>query len=197
MSANRIVVDTNVCDEFVERFAERVSTLKVGNPHDTDTVIGPVINSRQLERMVGYKEELRRAGARQVLGGPPEGLVLPPHVFSGIANEMPIPKNETFGPIAAVISAYGESHALQIANDIEYGLSSAVFTRDEARSLRFARGLQAGMTHINDQTVNDSLNSPFGVRKQRHRPLRREWIVRELTTEHWITVQHAPRHYPF
>jgi aldehyde dehydrogenase (NAD+) len=198
MSSNRIIVDTNVYDEFVERFADHAATLKFGNPHDAHTAIGPVINSRQLERMIGYMEASRRAGARQVLGGPPDGLVLPPHVFSGVTNAMPVAKNETFGPIAAIISAYGESHALQIANDTEYGLSSAVFTRDEARGLRFALGLHAGMTHINDSTVNDSPNSPFGGEK--NSGIGRyggEWIMREFTTEHWVTVQHAPRRYPF
>jgi aldehyde dehydrogenase (NAD+) len=111
---------------------------------------------------------------------------------------MPIAKNETFGPIAAIISAYGESHALQIANDTEYGLSSAVFTSNGERGLRFALGLHAGMTHINDSTVNDSPNSPFGGEK--NSGIGRyggEWIMREFTTEHWVTVQHAPRRYPF
>jgi aldehyde dehydrogenase (NAD+) len=198
MSANRIIVDTNIYDEFIDRFAAHVSTLKFGNPHNADTAVGPIINSRQLERMLGLMESSRQAGARQVLGAPPQGLVLPPHVFSGVTNDMAIATNETFGPIAAVINAYGEAHALQIANDTEYGLSSAVFTRDEARGLRFALGLRAGMTHINDQTVNDSPNSPFGGEK--NSGIGRyggEWIMRELTTEQWVTVQHTPRRYPF
>jgi aldehyde dehydrogenase (NAD+) len=198
MSSNRIIVDDNVYDEFVERFADHAASLKFGDPHDSDTAIGPVINSRQLERMIAYMEASRRCGARQVLGGPPDRLVLPPHVFSGVSNGMPIAKNETFGPIAAIISAYGESHALQIANDTEYGLSSAVFTSNGERGLRFALGLHAGMTHINDSTVNDSPNSPFGGEK--NSGIGRyggEWIMREFTTEHWVTVQHAPRRYPF
>jgi aldehyde dehydrogenase (NAD+) len=132
-----------------------------------------------------------------VLGAPPQGLVLPPHVFAGVGNQMPIARHETFGPIAAIISVTGEEHALRVANDTEYGLSSAVFTRDEARGLRFAKALQAGMSHVNDCTVNDSPNSPFGGEK--NSGLGRyggEWILREFTTEHWITVQHKPRRYP-
>jgi aldehyde dehydrogenase (NAD+) len=198
MSSNRIIVDARIYDEFVERFAEHAARLKFGDPKEADTVVGPVINERQLQRMVGYMEESRAAGARQVLGGPPGGLVLAPHVFSGVANEMPIAKHETFGPIAAIISVSGEAHALNVANDTEYGLSSAVFTRDDARGLRFAKGLQAGMSHVNDTTVNDSPNSPFGGEK--NSGLGRyggEWIMREFTTEHWITMQHKPRRYPF
>jgi aldehyde dehydrogenase (NAD+) len=133
MSANRIIVDVSVQDEFVERFAAHASRLKFGNPHDSDTAIGPIINARQLQRMLGYMEAARSAGARQVLGAPPEGLVLPPHVFAGVSNDMAIARNETFGPIAAIITAHGEQHALKLANDTEYGLASAVFTRDEER----------------------------------------------------------------
>jgi len=197
MSANRIIVDTSVHDEFVERFAAHAGSLKTGDPKDPKIAVGPVINRRQLERMIGYMEASRAAGARQVLGAPPQGLVLPPHVFAGVGNQMPIARHETFGPIAAIISVTGEEHALRVANDTEYGLSSAVFTRDDARGLRFAKALQAGMSHVNDGTVNDSPNSPFGGEK--NSGLGRyggEWILREFTTEHWITVQHKPRRYP-
>ncbi|MDB5901432.1 MAG: yfmT 1 [Betaproteobacteria bacterium] len=198
MSANRIIVDTNVYDEFVERFAERAAALKFGDPGEPDTVVGPVINARQLERMLRFMASARAAGARQVLGAEPRNLVLPPHVFSGVTNGMAIAKNETFGPIAAIVGAYGDQHALEIANDTEYGLSSAVFTGSEERGLRFALALRAGMTHVNDGTVNDSPNSPFGGEKNsgvgRYGG---EWIMRELTRDHWITVQHAPRQYPF
>jgi aldehyde dehydrogenase (NAD+) len=198
MSANRIIVDTNVYDEFVERFADHAAALKFGDPREPDTAVGPVINARQLERMLRFMASARAAGARQVLGAEPRNLVLPPHVFSGVTNGMAIAKNETFGPIAAIVSAYGEQHALEIANDTEYGLSSAVFTGSEERGLRFALALRAGMTHVNDGTVNDSPNSPFGGEK--NSGIGRyggEWIMRELTRDHWITVQHAPRQYPF
>jgi aldehyde dehydrogenase (NAD+) len=198
MSSNRIIVDTNVYDEFVERFAEHAGNLKVGDPKRPDTAVGPVINERQLKRMMGYMEAARAMGARQVLGGMPNGLVLPAHVFSGVTNDMSIARHETFGPIAPIISVNGEAHALKVANDTEYGLSSAVFTRDEARGLRFAKALQAGMSHVNDCTVNDSPNSPFGGEK--NSGIGRyggEWILREFTTEHWITIQHRPRQYPF
>jgi aldehyde dehydrogenase (NAD+) len=198
MSANRIIVDTSVYDEFVERFAEHAAALKFGDPGDPETVIGPVINARQLERMLRFMASARAAGARQVLGAEPRNLVLPAHVFSGVTNAMAIAKNETFGPIAAIISAYGDQHALEIANDTEYGLSSAVFTSNQDRGLRFALALRAGMTHVNDATVNDSPNSPFGGEK--NSGIGRyggEWIMRELTRDHWVTVQHAPRHYPF
>jgi aldehyde dehydrogenase (NAD+) len=198
MSANRIIVDVKLYARFVESFATYAGVLQHGNPSDPQTVVGPVINKEQLDNMLGLMEESRRAGAVEVLGGEPNGLVLPPHVFADVTNDMPIARNETFGPIATIIKAADEADALRIANDTEYGLSSAVYTGDETRGLRFALGMGAGMTHINDSTVEDQPNAPFGGEK--NSGLGRyggEWIMREMTTDHWITAQHEPRHYPF
>jgi aldehyde dehydrogenase (NAD+) len=111
---------------------------------------------------------------------------------------MPIARNETFGPIAPIIKVNGEREALEVANDTCFGLSSAVFTRDENRGLRFALAVQAGMTHINGSSVDDTPTGPFGGEK--NSGLGRfggEWIIEEFTTSHWITVQHEPGHYPF
>ena len=111
---------------------------------------------------------------------------------------MPIAKYETFGPIAPIIKVDGEAEALRVANDTPYGLSSAVFTRDEARGLRFALRVEAGMTHINDTSVDDSPTGPFGGEK--NSGLGRfggEWALEEFTTVHWITAQHTQRQYPF
>jgi len=198
MSSNRIIVDSKVYNEFVDRFAAQVRTVEDGNPNEPDTAIGPVINSEQLDKMLDLVKLSRHAGARQVLGGDPQGLVLPPQVFVDVTNDMPIAKFETFGPIAPIIKVNGESEALHVANDTPYGLSSSVFTRDEARGLRFALGLEAGMTHINDSSVDDTPTGPFGGEK--NSGIGRfggEWIMQELTTDHWITAQHTRRQYPF
>jgi aldehyde dehydrogenase (NAD+) len=198
MSSNRIIVDAIVYDEFLERFAAHVRTLAHGDPEDPETVIGPVINKRQLDSMLAKIQRSIAAGARRVLGAEPHGLVLPPQVFADVTNDMPIASTETFGPIAPIIKVRSDAQALEVANDTEYGLSSAVFGADERRALRFALALQAGMTHINDSSVDDRPNSPFGGEK--NSGIGRyggEWVMRELTTEHWVTVQHEPRPYPF
>lgn len=198
MSSNRIIVDAPVYDEFTERFTAHVKTLKYGNPHQADTVIGPIINLEQLQRMLDFVNRTRSAGARQLLGGDPQGLVLPPHVFRDVTNHMPIAENETFGPIAPLIKVNGEEEALHVANDTPFGLSSAVFTRDENRGLRFALGVEAGMTHINDTSVDDTPTGPFGGEK--NSGIGRfggEWILQEFTTDHWVSVQHDKRQYPF
>jgi len=198
MSTNRIIVDAKIHDEFVDRFVAHVKTLKYGNPAEPDTVIGPVINNGQLSHMLDLVNRSVSAGARQLLGGEPRGLVLPPQVFVDVTNDMPIAQNETFGPIAPIIKVNGEEEALKVANDTMFGLSSAVFTRDEARGLRFALRIEAGMTHINDSSVDDTPTGPFGGEK--NSGIGRfggEWILQEFTTDHWITAQHSKPQYPF
>ena len=132
------------------------------------------------------------------LSGAADGLVLPPHVLLDVANDSALAQAELFGPIAPVIKAHGESEALEFANATEYGLSSAVFSRDEGRALSFALGVEAGMTHINDTTVHDDANTMFGGEK--NSGLGRfngPWIVAELTRDHYVSVQHTPRRYQF
>ncbi len=198
MSSNRLIVDAKVHDEFVDRFTAHVKTLKYGDPHDPDTVIGPIINQTQLSHMIDLMDKSVVAGARRLSGTPPQGLVLPPQVFVEVRNDMPIAKYETFGPIAPIIRVNGDEEALRVANDTSFGLSSAVFTRDEGRGLRFANRVQAGMTHINGTSVDDTPTGPFGGEK--NSGIGRfggDWILEEFTTVHWETVQHTPMKYPF
>jgi aldehyde dehydrogenase (NAD+) len=198
MSTNRIIVDAKVYDEFVDRFTAHVKGLKYGNPSDPAVAIGPVINRKQLAAHLAHIEGARAAGARQVVGGDPEGQVLPPHVFVDVTNEMQVAQDEMFGPIAPIIKVDGEAEALRVANDTQYGLSSAVFTRDQERGVRFALGVHAGMTHVNDHSVDDTSTGPFGGEK--NSGIGRfggDWILHEFTRDHWITVQHSRPAYPF
>jgi aldehyde dehydrogenase (NAD+) len=198
MSTNRIIVDASLHDRFVEAFVERARALKVGNPADADTVIGPLINQRQFQFALDRLEAAKAAGHRQVLGAAPQGQVLPPQVFVDVANNSALAQAEQFCPIASIIKAANEEEALAFANETEFGLSSAVFTRDEARGVRFARRIEAGMTHVNDITPNDEPNNMFGGEKNSGLGrFNSDWIIAELTTDHWVTIQHEPRPYPF
>jgi aldehyde dehydrogenase (NAD+) len=199
MIANRIIVDGRVHDEFVERFLDRVQSLKVGDPSDPETHIGPIINDSQLESIQDKLKRARDEGAEQVAGGPPggpAGLLLPPHVLLA-DNDVATAREEVFGPVITVIRAEDEEDALRIANDTEYGLSSAVFTRDVERGVRFALRVDAGMTHVNDSPVNDDSNTAFGGEKASGiGRFGGEWALDEFTTDHWISVQHEPRPFP-
>lgn len=198
MSANRIVVDNKLYDRFVDAFVERTRNLKVGDPNDSDTVIGPLINSKQFNGAIERLKAARVEGIRQVLGEEAQGLVLPPQVFVDVSNDSTLAQTEQFAPIASLIRATNEEDALRIANTTEFGLSSAVFTNDEARGVRFAQRIEAGMTHVNDITSNDDPNNMFGGEKNSGiGRFNSDWLIAELTTDHWVTTQHIPRQYPF
>ena len=180
MSTNRFIVDSRVHDELVEHFVARVGGLKVGNPGDVDTGIGPLIDPSQLLRPQEHSEKARAEGARQVVGGEPHGLVLPPHVFIDATNEMAIARQEQFGPVASIIKIRGEAEALEMANATSSGLSAAVVTRDVG------------------SPVNDLPNCSFGGEQScgvgRYNG---RWAIEEFTTAHWISVQHESCPDPF
>jgi aldehyde dehydrogenase (NAD+) len=199
MIANRIIVDDSLHDAFVEAFVERTHTLVVGDPRDPATFIGPVISQQQLDSVLDKVHRAVGQGASLLLGGEPIGparLTLPPQVLSG-SNEVATAREEVFGPAITIIRARDEADALRIANDTEYGLSSAVHTRDRERGTRFALQVQAGMTHVNDSPVNEEDNTAYGGEKLSG--LGRfggTWSIDEFTTDHWVSVQHARRPYP-
>ena len=198
MIANRLIVDASVHDEFLQRFLDRVSDLQVGDPTVPETHLGPVINSSQLEGILDKVQRAQQQGAEVVISGEPfgpTGLCLPPQVLTG-GNDVATAREEVFGPVMTVIRADGEDDALRLANDTEYGLSSAVFSRDVDRAVRFGRRVQAGMTHVNDSPVNDDANTAFGGEKGSGiGRFGGQWAVDEFTTDHWISVQHQPRQY--
>lgn len=198
MAINRIIVEDAIHDEFVEKFTAHVRTLPVGDPADPATIIGPVINSKQLQ---GLREKIRLAeeqGARVVLDGQVDGNVLPPHIFADVTPDMEIAREEIFGPLVGILRAQDEQHALQLANDSSFGLSSAIFTGSPERGVAFARGIKAGMTHINDIPVNDEPHVAFGGEKSSGLGrFNGEWAIEEFTTDHWVSVQSSPRQYPF
>ncbi|WKZ93719.1 aldehyde dehydrogenase family protein [Chimaeribacter arupi] len=198
MAVNRIIVEDDLYDAFIERFVERAKSLNVGDPAQADTVIGPVVNQKQLASLTGKIAQAKNEGARLLLAGEIRGNLVPPHIFADVTPEMELSREEIFGPLVGIQRARDEEHALQLANDCEYGLSSAVFSRDTERAVRFARRVQAGMTHVNDMSVNDEPHVPFGGEK--NSGLGRfngDWAIEEFTTDHWVSVQHTPRDYPF
>ena len=198
MAINRIIVEAPVLEEFTRRFVERVKALPAGDPDKAETVIGPVINTRQLDGLRAKVAKAKDEGAKLLVGGEPDGNVMPPHVFGDVTADMEIAREEIFGPLVGIQSARDAEHALELANDSEYGLSSAVFAGDVARGMEFARRIRTGMAHVNDMPVNDESNAPFGGEK--NSGLGRfngDWAIAEFTTDQWVTIQTGPRPYPF
>ncbi|WP_019673192.1 aldehyde dehydrogenase family protein [Psychrobacter lutiphocae] len=196
MAINRIIVEEAVYDTFVEKFKAKVASLKVGNPNDEDTFIGPIINKNQLDSLKQKIKTAKQEGATLTLEGNIEGQLVHPYIFTDVTPDMDLFRNEIFGPLVAIVKAKDEEEALKLANDTQFGLSSAVFTRDMQRGMRFAKGIQAGMTHINDMPVNDESMVAFGgIKNSGIGRFNSEYILEEFTKTHWISFQSEPRDY--
>ncbi|WP_155591229.1 aldehyde dehydrogenase family protein [Lysinibacillus cavernae] len=198
MSINRIIVHENLYEEFAIKFVERAKQLPYGNPQVPSTVIGPLINHAQIEKVLGFIEEAKKDGVEVLLDGKREGNILTPFIFGNVDNESNLARREFFSPVVSLIKASTDEEAIQIANDTEYGLSSAVFTNDLTLGEDVAVQIEAGMTHVNDQTVNCLSNIPFGGMKGSGiGRFGNPWIVDEFTQAKWVSVQVKPINYPF
>ncbi|MDL5377687.1 aldehyde dehydrogenase family protein [Exiguobacterium mexicanum] len=198
MSTNRILVAESIHDAFLEKFVERVRALKFGNPNESDTQVGPLIDHDQVDRILDQIKQTVDAGATLQVGGNADGNVLEPTVVSGVTNDMPLAKNEIFGPVAVILSFKDDAEALHISNELPYGLSGAVHG-SIYRATEFARQVETGMIHVNDQSVNDEPHLPFGGEKDSGLGrFNGEWVLEEFTTLQWVSVMHERREYkPF
>ncbi|AVZ74489.1 aldehyde dehydrogenase [Streptomyces lunaelactis] len=198
MAANRILVDRSVEKEFTEKFVAKVRTLKVGDPADPTTHIGPLINSTQADAVTSLVEATVEGGATALLRGSAEGNLVGPSVLTGLADDSPILSQEIFGPVALLVPFDGEDEAVRIANETPYGLSGAVHTGDVERGVRIAQRINTGMIHINDSTVHDEPIVPFGGEKHSGSGrLNGESMIEAFTTQKWISVQHGRSQFPF
>ena len=198
MSTNRVLVDAKVHDALVDKLVPLVAALPCGDPLDPKTVIGPLMTQRAVEGVLAKIAKAKKDGATMLLGGDAVGQVVPPHVFVDVKSEHSLSHDEIFGPVLPILKFDNDSEALYMANDTEYGLASAVFSADQLRASRFAQGLDAGMTNINDQTVQTDIYGPFGGEKNSglgH--FNGQWIIEEFTRPHWVTQQTNQRNYPF
>ncbi|MGP3923953.1 aldehyde dehydrogenase family protein [Streptomyces sp. 8N616] len=198
MAANRVLVDRTVEKEFTEKFVAKVKALKVGDPADPQTHIGPLINSSQAEAVSALVETTVEAGATALVRGGTEGNLVAPTVLTGLPADSPVLSQEIFGPVALVVPFDGEEEAIRIANDTPYGLSGAVHTGDIERGVRIAQRIHTGMIHINDSTVHDEPIVPFGGEK--HSGIGRlngDSMVEAFTTQKWISIQHGRSGFPF
>lgn len=197
MCANRILVHRNVYSEFVEKFVEKTSSLKVGDPHDRETFIGPLIQARQVENLMRVVDESISQGAKVAYRGPVHGNVVAPIVLVDVTENMMCAKQEMFGPAVAIMPVESDEEAVRIANHSAYGLSGSVFTRNLEHGVAVAKQIESGMVHVNDGTVNDEPLVAFGGEKDsgvgRYNG---QWALEEFTTLKWISVQHEPRVYP-
>jgi aldehyde dehydrogenase (NAD+) len=198
MAANRILVDRSVEAEFTEKFVAKVRSLKVGDPSDPQTVIGPVINSSQADALATTVEQALSEGATALVRGTTTDNLVAPTVLTGLPADSAILRQEIFGPVALLVPFDGEEEAVHLVNDTPYGLSGAVHTADVERGVAFAKQIDTGMFHVNDGTVHDEPLVAFGGEK--HSGIGRlngEATVEAFTTQKWISVQHGRSFFPF
>ena len=197
MSTERIIVVDAVADAFAEKFAAKVATLTVGDPREAKAPLGAVVDRKTVDHVAGLVADALSQGARQLNGGPANGVLMPAHVIDAVTPEMRLFREESFGPVVAVIRARDEAHAIALANDTEYGLSASVFTRDTARGLRVARLIKSGICHINGPTVHDEAQMPFGgVKASGYGRFGGKAGIDAFTELRWITIETQPGHYP-
>ena len=168
-SSSRLLIQESIREEFLARLVDRVSKLKVGHPLDPDTEVGPLVHARHFDKVCSYFELAAENGATIAVGGNPapidgKGNYVQPTLFVDARNDMRIAQEEIFGPVLTAIPFADEAEALEIANDIEYGLAGYVWTKDVERCMRLSRAIDAGMLWFNSEN-NRHLPSPFGGMK--------------------------------
>ena len=168
-SSSRLLIQESIKDEFEKKLCERIKKLKVGHPLDPETEIGPLIHEKHLKKVLSYFDLAGEEGAIVKMGGKAfsingVGNYVEPTLFTEVKNTMRVAQEEIFGPVLSVISFKDENHALEIANDTQYGLAAYLWTSDVTRSLRLSHQLDAGMIWINSEN-NRHLPSPFGGMK--------------------------------
>jgi vanillin dehydrogenase len=196
MSTERLVVDESVADAFVEKLARRAAALPAGDPRG-HVVLGSMVSLAAAERMDALLADAKAKGATVVCGGKRNGSIVEATIVDRVTPEMRIYREESFGPVKPVVRVKGDDEAVRVANDTEYGLSSAVFSRDVQRALAVARRIESGICHINGPTVHDEGQMPFGgVKASGYGRFGSRAVIAEFTDLRWITIE-GPQHYPF
>ncbi len=197
MSTERIIVVDAVADAFAAKFAEKVGGMATGDPREGKTPLGAVVDRKTVDHVNGLIEDAAAKGAHILTGGAADSVLMPATVVAGVTDAMKLYREESFGPVVAMIRAKDEEDAIRLANDTEYGLSAAVFTRDAARGLRVARRIKSGICHINGPTVHDEAQMPFGgVGASGYGRFGGKAGIDSFTELRWITMETQPGHYP-
>jgi acyl-CoA reductase-like NAD-dependent aldehyde dehydrogenase len=199
MSARRIIVQRQVAEPFISRLSQKVAGLKVGDPNEHDTIIGPLINEAALNLVSERVGDAVAKGAKVLAGGDAAGPCYRATVITDVPEDSDFAKFETFGPVVAIDVVDSAEEAIAHANATEYGLSAGILTSDTDRGFALAQLLESGIVHVNDQPVGDEPQMPFGgVKDSGWGRFGGQAVIDEFTELRWITVQGGSGHpFPF
>ena len=203
MCTDRIIIHKSLVETFVPRYVERVKALKVGDPADPTTIVGPLINRRGAQRVSKLVNDAAAKGANLLtgdgaIGGPNETLIAPV-VLTEVTRDMDIYASEIFGPAVVIHPVDSAEAAIDLANDTEYGLTGGVISRDLNAALDVVSRVRSGIIHINEQGIADEPMAPFGgVKSSGYGKFGGTAGIESFTERRWITIQHTGRpKYPF
>jgi acyl-CoA reductase-like NAD-dependent aldehyde dehydrogenase len=197
MSTERIIVHEGIADAFVKALAAKAGVLPHGDPRG-HVVLGALITPQSAEKMDRIIADAKAKGGKVVAGGGRDGSVVAATLIDNVADNMTIYAEESFGPVKPIIRVANDDEAVRVANDTEYGLSSAVFSRDIRRAMAVAERIESGICHINGPTVSDEAQMPFGgVKESGYGRFGGRAAIDAFTITRWITIEDPGQHYPF
>jgi acyl-CoA reductase-like NAD-dependent aldehyde dehydrogenase len=165
-AASRVIVHERILPAFQKKLVERTRKLRLGSGLDEDIDVGPVINNSQLQKIAKYIEIGKEEGAKLTLGGnivrPLPGYFFEPTIFTDVTSDMRIAQEEIFGPVVSLISIGSVDEAIEVANSVEYGLSSSIYTENMQNAFKAIEKIEAGLTYVNSSTIGSEIHLPFG-----------------------------------
>ena len=197
MSTERIIVMDEVADAFVEKFLAKARTLHAGDPAHGELPLGSLVTAESARRVRGLIDDAVAKGAVLLTGGENHDAMMDAAVIDHVTRPMRLYREESFGPVAAIIRVGSADEAVTVANDCEYGLSAAVFGRDIGRAFEVAKRIESGICHINSATVADEPQVPFGgVKASGYGKFGGPAALDEFTELRWITLSGGKEEYP-
>ncbi|MFD3844185.1 aldehyde dehydrogenase family protein [Streptomyces sp. NPDC058642] len=199
MSGDRILVHESLAEEFTRKFTAKTASLQAGDPNHPHTVIGPLVAASAAQRVAALVEDAVAKGAKVLTGGgKPDGAVHPATVLTDVPKDAEIYHAEAFGPVCVVETFSDDAAAVAVANDTENGLTCGIITENATHGLAVARGVRTGIVHINDQSVADEPQAPFGgFKASGYGRFGGRWGIEAFSNTRWVTIATQQAHYPF
>ncbi|MER6559723.1 aldehyde dehydrogenase family protein [Streptomyces sp. NPDC001027] len=199
MSGDRILVHESLAEEFTAKFTAKAAGLPTGDPAEPTTVIGPLVGPAAALRVAALVADAVAKGATVLTGGtPPEGAVHPATVLTGLPRDAELYHAEAFGPVCVIDTFATDDEAVAKANDSDHGLTAGVITENGTHGLRVARRIRTGIVHVNDQSVADEPQAPFGgFKSSGHGRFGGRWGIEAFSNTRWVTLAAEQAHYPF